>query len=263
MKIKFSTNTIVVSLVIVGLLVGLLFTNVMAQGGSIDSWVKILAGAWRDGISSDQEFVNAMEFLIENGAIKVSDSGSLGEIPIGTIIDWYRPTPSTPVPVGFEIADGRMVTDRESPLIDVLLPDLREKFIMGAKYKSEVGRTGGGITHVHSLDPPPATTSKVGDHNHKWARFQENGKEWYSFASVNDATLQNQDKVEEILVTNWGNGVDKVGKGKFPIEADRDLHLFTDSAGTHSHTVDIPSFTSPDEDHQPPYIGLLKIMRVK
>jgi len=253
MKIKFSTNTIVVSLVIVGLLVGLLFTNVMAQGGSIDSWVKILAGAWRDGISSDQEFVNAMEFLIENGAIKVSDSGSLGEIPIGTIIDWYRPTPSTPVPVGFEIADGRMVTDRESPLIDVLLPDLREKFIMGAKYESEVGRTGGGITHVHSLDPPPATTSKVGDHNHKWARFQENGKEWYSFYSTGT----------EELAKNWGNGVDKVGGGIYPIEADRDLVLFTDFAGSHSHTVDIPSFTSLEEDLQPPYIGLLKIMRVK
>jgi len=180
MKIKFSTNTIVVSLVIVGLGVGLLFTNVMAQDGSIDSWVKIIARTWSDGETSDQEFIAAMEFLIENGAIRISDSGSFsdsaGNIPIGTIIDWYRPTPSTPTPFGFEIADGRMVTDRDSPLRDTLLPDLRDKFIMGAKDETGVGRTGGGLTHVHSLDPPPATTSEVGEHNHEWARFQENGK---------------------------------------------------------------------------------------
>ena len=257
MKIKFSTNTIVVSLVIVGLLVGLLFTNVMAQNGSIESWVKIIAASWSDGTTSDQEFIAAMEFLIENGAIKVSDSGSFsdsaGNIPIGTIIDWYRPTPSTPTPFGFEIADGRMVTDRDSPLRDTLLPDLTEKFIMGAQYKSDVGRTGGGITNVHSLDPPPATTSEVGEHNHKWARFQENGKKWYSFNPDGNESLEK----------DWGNGVDKVGGGIYPIEADRDLVLFTDFAGSHSHTVDIVEHIIPDEDYQPPYVGLLKIMRTR
>jgi len=257
MKIKFSTNTIVVSLVIVGLLVGFLFTNVMAQDGLIDPWIKLIATSWSSGEGSDQDFINAMEFLIENGAIKVSDSGSFsdsaGNIPIGTIIDWYRPTPSTPTPFGFEIADGRMVRDTESPLRDTLLPDLSDKFIMGAKDETGVGNTEEGITYVHSVDPPGATTSNEGEHNHKWAKFQENGKKWYSF-SYSDT---------EYLEKDWGNGVDKVGGGIYPIEADRDLVLFTDFAGSHSHTFDIAEKTFPDEDYQPPYVGLLKIMRTK
>jgi len=65
------------------------------------------------------------------------------------------------------------------------------------------------------------------------------------------------------LEKDWGNGVDKVGGGIYPIEADRDLVLFTDSAGTHFHTVDIGKRTFTVEDYQPPYVGLLKIMRTK
>jgi len=254
MKIKFSTNTVVVSLVIVGLLVGLLFTNVMAQDGSIDEWVKIIADSWAYGDASDQQFIAAMEFLIEAGVIRISDSGSFsdsaGNIPIGTIIDWYRPTPSTPTPFGFEIADGRMITDRDSLLRDTKLPDLRDKFIMGAKDETWVGRTGGGDSSVHSVAPPGAPTSNDGDHNHKWAWFEENGKEWWGGMGH--------------LEKNWGNGVDKVGGGIYPIEADRDLVLFTDFVDSHFHTVDIAEKTFPDEDYQgPPYVGLLKIMRTK
>ena len=129
MKIKFSTNTIVVSLVIVGLLVGFLFTNVIAQDGSIDSWVKILAGAWADGISSDQEFIDAMEFLIEGGAIQVSSTiSSPDDVPIGTVIDWWRPSSNTPIPQGYQICNGGVVNDPDSPLAGVRLPNLINKF---------------------------------------------------------------------------------------------------------------------------------------
>jgi len=62
-------NPKLLGIIFIGIVIGLLgtsLTTAQAQG-TIPSWVKIVAGAWADGISSDQEFILALEYLIEEG----------------------------------------------------------------------------------------------------------------------------------------------------------------------------------------------------
>lgn len=67
------------------------------------------------------------------------------DIPIGGIIDWWRPNSSVPVPTGFVIADGRQVlaADHEFPGIstNINVPDLRNAFVLGANSANADGAT--------------------------------------------------------------------------------------------------------------------------
>lgn len=60
---------------------------------------------------------------------------------VGEIIDWWRPSPSVPLPAGFLPCDGRPVPADEHDFVDALgnplgvtvnLPDLRNMFVVGA-----------------------------------------------------------------------------------------------------------------------------------
>jgi len=57
----------------------------------VPSWIKTTAGFWVDGFSSDNEFVNAIQFLIKEGVIVIpptaSAGGSAAEIP-----SWIKTT---------------------------------------------------------------------------------------------------------------------------------------------------------------------------
>jgi hypothetical protein len=73
-------------------------------------------------------------------------------VPLGGVIDWWRPpTPvgetDVPVPAGFEICDGRPITEinHDFPISGpISLPDLRNTFILGAD--STKADTTGGAT---------------------------------------------------------------------------------------------------------------------
>ena len=63
--------------------------SAIAQPDSIPSWIKNVAGFWADGQTTDADFVNAIEYLINDGIIEVSsgnikpdvDSITIGFIP--------------------------------------------------------------------------------------------------------------------------------------------------------------------------------------
>jgi len=39
----------------------------------IPSWIKFTTGVWVDGNSSDSEFISALQFLIKEGIMKISN----------------------------------------------------------------------------------------------------------------------------------------------------------------------------------------------
>jgi hypothetical protein len=69
------------------------------------------------------------------GLATLADDVNRQMLPIGAVIDWWRPTSSFPVPDGFEIPLGQTINpdshdfDTGGPIV---LPDLRNKFILGA-----------------------------------------------------------------------------------------------------------------------------------
>lgn len=189
-------------------------------------------------------------------------------VPIGGVIDWWRPSASFSVPDRFQACDGSVVTDPDSPLFDTTLPDLTDKFVRGAASSTQVGETGGIETHSHAIDHdhPAVQSSAAADHAHQWAKWYTDytgtDKYWVSFS----------DWGGERIINDWTDldGVGNEGWGYYPIARvnpsnNDDLRDYTDRNGNHTHGIDIPAYhgsTSP-VDNQPPHVGLLMIMRIK
>lgn len=187
-------------------------------------------------------------------------------VPVGTVIDWWRPDANTPLPDGYLVCDGQTVNDPQSPLNGKALPNLNNRVIYGTTDPNAIGATGGAATHHHSIDHDhPALTGKTspaGHHSHGWGYFD--GANYFSY---------NRDG-NMAPVETWGDGMDTAGAGTFvmgleKLRTDRpqDPWAFTDTAPDHQHdvTVDLPNFTgnSGEASSLPPYVQLLKLCRVK
>lgn len=62
----------IIAVLAIGLIVGTVsYPTASAQSHSVPKWVKGVAGFWSEDKISEDEFVGALEFLIENGAITV------------------------------------------------------------------------------------------------------------------------------------------------------------------------------------------------
>jgi hypothetical protein len=101
------------------------------------------------------------------------------QIPIGGVVDWWRPSLTVAVPIGFEIADGRSITQHEFPNVtgSVALPDLRNAFILGADSNKADGAGASGTSSDAVTDAPgirgtggsnahTLTTSQLATHSH-------------------------------------------------------------------------------------------------
>jgi hypothetical protein len=209
-------------------------------------------------------------------------SGSYyGGVPIGAVIDWWRPNPSWAIPSGFAICDGSTVNDAGSPLNGVVLPNLTSLFIVGVTNVNNIGITGGSSAHSHIVDinhdHPSVNSSSSGsytgntvsvpDHNHRWA-WGYNG-DWQSWRSSGAG---------ELMIV-WGDGFGNEGSGIYAIGStsgdsgqwytEKDGgHYHQFSVPSHFHSVDIPALgtsnkTTTTVSNVPPYYGLLKLMRIR
>jgi len=59
-------------------------------GNDIPTWVRTNAKWWADGITSDEEFVTSIQYLVENGIIRISDLPSSSGETQNEIPDWLR-----------------------------------------------------------------------------------------------------------------------------------------------------------------------------
>ena len=105
----------------------------------------------------------------------VADKLTSPTVPIGTILDWYRPTPTTPIPEGYKICDGSPITDAASPFKGQNTPNLLNRFTYGVD-ASRLGETGGQIdttnsslnlSHNHTYSDVPAHTHTISDPGHR------------------------------------------------------------------------------------------------
>lgn len=156
---------------------------------------KIAKGAIRGGGSGN----------ILNGTITGGENGNLANetiekqnidpkvfnsiVPVGTVINWFRPNLSISLPSGWHVADGSTLAEHEHEFGitgSVTLPDLRNRFVLGAESggptnptPSQVpgeNATGGSHTqnlnHNHAVSPHTHTFSHghdVQSHNHSIA----------------------------------------------------------------------------------------------
>ncbi len=67
-------------------------TSSVSEDDKIPSWIQTSSGFWVDGDSSDTEFINAIEFLIKKGLIKISEIQQDSVSQDGEIPSWIKTT---------------------------------------------------------------------------------------------------------------------------------------------------------------------------
>jgi hypothetical protein len=72
-------------------------------------------------------------------------------VPIGAVIDWWRPDSSISVPTGFAVCDGSVISSSNHGFgtgQSITLPDLRNKFVIGANTAVTDGNAGSAGTNA-------------------------------------------------------------------------------------------------------------------
>ena len=131
--------------------------------GEIPGAVDVVAGEGIEVVTDAEAATVSVAFAGDGqaGTAARSDHGhGPAGVPLGTVIDWWRPSDDFPIPDGYAIADGRVVADDTSPFFGQPLPDLRNRFARGANTPAEIGQMGGEDNHAHA----GAGTNTAGGH---------------------------------------------------------------------------------------------------
>lgn len=68
-------------------------------------------------------------------------------VPVGTVITWFPPYPDAPLPPCFSYCNGQTIDDPDSPFFDKQVPDLTNRFPLGAGGGIEPGAYGGQVDY--------------------------------------------------------------------------------------------------------------------
>lgn len=159
--------------------------------------------------------------MYPDNTLQTTAAGGSATVPIGTVIDWWRPDDSFAVPDGYQICDGSVVNDAESPFNGHTLPDLRTKFVRSANTIDQIGVTGGETRHDHTISG--STTSTI--------------------------------------VTMGESTSNYIAGPTLTINAELAMKIHKHATNPHSHSSG--SLKNDEVLHLPPYVMLLKIMRIR
>ncbi len=93
--------------------------------GDGDRFIEITVGNGAP-ILPRQQFLST-PYAVRAHHARHADNG----VPIGAVIDWWRPNNTFMVPEGFKICNGQIIDDSDSPLDGHTLPNLLDKLVKG------------------------------------------------------------------------------------------------------------------------------------
>jgi hypothetical protein len=193
-------------------------------------------------------------------------------LPIGMMLAWHRPSLAIPIPTGFAICDGTTLSASEHsfPGISspVTLPDLRNRFIIGADYTKTIGQSGVSITDsaINSSSGAPGpqgvggsntatiSTAAMPAHSHS-------GEAWSGWSPIELMWYQNTDIGQPIGdPPQWERKDLPTGGGAQPCHG-----VGGWQNGQHRHKLENLSTEGSGavHDNRPAYVGLIWIMKVK
>jgi hypothetical protein len=272
-------------------------------------WLEISVGGTT---MSPRLSIASVPYAIRAGAADMADHlGSLdaddvalvghkheaASVPIGSVISWWRPDSSVPIPDGYRACDGSMIDDPESPYDGHVLPDLTNRFVLGV-VPEDVGAQGGSASHGHSVSVASAgshnhsgSTSSAGSHAHSGSTSTagshvhglnaRTGSVAYGGATPGKHSYHVLDdnrgwgSSEQHLQTDGGassqEGQHRHSLGGSTYSAGSHGHsVSTSSTGSHAHSFSTStkgshahSASAASSTQLQPYVGLLMIMRVR
>ena len=204
-------------------------------------------------------------------------------VPIGTVLDWWRPDNTVAVPAGFEIADGHLVLAANHDFGtggDINVPDLRNKFKLGANIANPdaaagtladtaaaaPGIRGSGSSHVvtvpsHYHGKGTISVSASGAHGHTDSGHSHPPGSGNSFATLSAA---NQHPFTAPFPGGYG-GSDTNTAAASAVISSNNTHAHTSGnfAGSVGDTAGVNGDAAITTDGRPQYVGLLQIIKVK
>jgi len=135
---------------------------------------EIPSGDSLDGITNLTCTATVTANAFQGGTFSGDGSGLTGVVPLGAIVMWSGTGSSTAVPSGWTLCDG----NSGNPVNGITIPDLRDKFIVGANAVTgsdstypgvSMNQTGGSanavlLSHTHT-QTQSGTTDDGGDHS--------------------------------------------------------------------------------------------------
>jgi hypothetical protein len=198
-------------------------------------------------------------------AIHAEDS--FDGVPVGGVIDWWRPDASFPIPAGYQACDGSTVNDPASPLNGKASPDLRGRFIRGAQDAGAIGQIGGAESHAHSVTTSTQnlTTANDGTHSHPLSGVTGSISNAGPDPGAHSYFVRDDN-------SGWNNTKNNLAVGGNPPTTEGHHRHDLDGNGTasasgsaHQHNFTVPGqlVTSEAVSNLPPYYGLLKLCRIR
>ena len=178
---------------------------------------------------------------------------SMGEVPIGGIIMWSGN--ASDLPDNWKVCNGQRVFDRESPFSGQTLPDLRERFVRGAKFESSILAEGG--------------RNKRDTHNHTYSGSIDITMDQRSLDGYITRSIFCKDDNQNQLCDGGIGGkiIDLIGGDFIADKRYYALVLDVKKDVSHGHKGTVTGVTSFDRntifDNRPPYTNVHYIVRIK
>ncbi|WP_437536821.1 hypothetical protein WME79_17135 [Sorangium sp. So ce726] len=177
-------------------------------------------------------------YVFPDGTVQI-DAGIA--VPIGGIIDWWRPGSIPQNLVEYRICDGSVVDDKASPFNGKAVPNLGGYFIRGCASQADAGPgPGASETHVHGYVVPA--------HTHPFPHAHPDYSGQTGGGDSGDSTKD--DLADQFCL-------------------DDHTHAFTANIGAQTATDTGPNSdagttaTTEAGSSLPPYCGLLKLIRIR
>lgn len=195
-----------------------------------------------------------------------------GDVPVGSVIDWFRASDVTPIPDGFMIANGDAVTDPDSPLVGRSVPNLVGLFTRGVTQFGDMGPSDATNSHAHDFEFQPHTHGVfLASHRHT---FRDDESHTHTLSAAGNHThpltlsvVRGDDNsgptfplFEAGVTASGGSHTHTVSATQ--VSGETNLNS-SDAVSTGSDTSDSVIVESDASEHLPAYFGLIKIIRIK
>jgi hypothetical protein len=161
-------------------------------------------------------------------------------VPVGSVIDWWPPPGSNGVPpANYAVCDGSEIQDPDSPFYKKKVPDLRQQFVRGAASPSGVGKPGGSADFK--------TTVRVGLP--------------VTTGAIRAAAPPSSAKHSEGVVVK--RELQEAGSWRFSMSSEMGKKGIYEYDGQHVHDLGGDATGPLQVPTLPPYVDLLKIIRIK
>lgn len=190
---------------------------------------------------------------VDGGIYKEVRLLQLDRMPIGTVFAFFKPTDAYPIPDGTAVCDGSTIAPSDHDFVgiatSVVLPNLRNAFILGADSTKSIGTSAAavGAGNIDSASGAPGPQATGGSNQHTLTEAQMpphnhgGGNHFHTFAR----------QVIQLVTGGLNYLVNR--------RDDTTHHETTDPSGA---IINTQGGGLPHEN-RPRYVGLIYLMKVK